>query len=186
MRGVRHRSRVFNRGEGCYGGRCRGVGPGRGKTEVRAQGEGATAKKKQKVCACVPGECGEGGRTPLARPERGWDARRRDPRVNGADLYVVRVSKVGVGAAKPCWRCVRWCAWSGVKRIFHWDPGLGRFEVLKVNGTEGEGVYETSSDVRLFAGAVREHSGSIRFSGWFADGFVSRIDVFVLASRCVS
>ncbi|KAN0080134.1 hypothetical protein V8E55_009700 [Tylopilus felleus] len=57
-------------------------------------------------------------------PERRWDARRRDPRVNGADLYVVRVSKAGVGAAKPCWRCVQWCAWSGVKRIFHWDPAL--------------------------------------------------------------
>ena len=41
---------------------------------------------------------------------------------------------------------------SGVKRIFHWDPG--RFEVLKVNGAEGADVYETSSDTRLFAGAV--------------------------------
>ncbi|KAF8550644.1 hypothetical protein OG21DRAFT_1446308 [Imleria badia] len=109
--------------------------------------KGAGAKKKL-ACACA-----QGGRTALSRPERGWDARRRDPRVNGADLYVVRVSKAGMGASKPCWRCVRWCAWSGVKRIFHWDPVLGRFEVLKVNGAEGEDVYETSSDARLFAGA---------------------------------
>jgi hypothetical protein len=85
---------------------------------------------------------------------RSLNARRRDPRVNGADLYVVRVVKSSTGSAKPCWRCVRWCSWSGVRRIFHWNPVEGRFDVVKVNGV-GEGdVYETQADTRLFAGAV--------------------------------
>ncbi|KAG1775624.1 hypothetical protein EV702DRAFT_972718 [Suillus placidus] len=87
------------------------------------------------------------------RPPRGWDARRRDSRVNGADIYVARVIKNGLGAAKPCWRCVHWCWWFGVKRIFHWNPVIGDFEVLKVN--EGyKDHYETQTDVRLFARLV--------------------------------
>ncbi|KIK97332.1 hypothetical protein PAXRUDRAFT_136499 [Paxillus rubicundulus Ve08.2h10] len=86
----------------------------------------------------------------------GWsrDARRRDARVNGADLYVVRVVKSRTGSAKPCWRCVRWCSWSGVRRIFHWNPVEGRFDVVKVNSVEEGEVYETQADTRLFAGAV--------------------------------
>ncbi|KAG1742598.1 hypothetical protein EDD22DRAFT_1006585 [Suillus occidentalis] len=77
-------------------------------------------------------------------------ARRRDSRVNGADIYVARVIKNGLGAAKPCWRCIHWCWWFGVKRIFHWNPVVGDFEVLKVN--EGyKDHYETQTDVRLFA-----------------------------------
>jgi hypothetical protein len=123
----------LNHGEGDHDGRCRVC--------LDARPKAAKKKLTRDVEA-------------LARSERRWDARRRDPRVNGADLYVVRVCKGGTGAAKPCWRCVRWCAWSGVKRIFHWDPVVGRFEVLKVNGAEGADVYETSSDARLFAGAV--------------------------------
>ncbi|KAG1724603.1 hypothetical protein EDB19DRAFT_1644475 [Suillus lakei] len=87
------------------------------------------------------------------RPPRGWDARRRDSRVNGADIYVARVIKNGLGAAKPCWRCVHWCWWFGVKRIFHWNPAIGEFEMLKVN--EGyKDHYETQTDVRLFARLV--------------------------------
>ncbi|KAG2117147.1 uncharacterized protein F5147DRAFT_750885 [Suillus discolor] len=71
-------------------------------------------------------------------------------RVNGADIYVARVIKNGLGAAKPCWRCIHWCWWFGVKRIFHWNPVIGDFEVLKVN--EGfKDHYETQTDVRLFA-----------------------------------
>ena len=120
----------MNRGEDDHDGRCRACVGARPKVAKKKLTEAHT------------------------RSERRWDARRRDPRVNGADLYVVRVNKGGTGAAKPCWRCVRWCAWSGVKRIFHWDPAVGRFEVLKVNGAEGADVYETSSDARLFAGAV--------------------------------
>ncbi|KAH8077087.1 hypothetical protein BXZ70DRAFT_902471 [Cristinia sonorae] len=81
---------------------------------------------------------------------------RRDPRMNGADLYVARVTKQGMGCAKPCWRCLEWARWAGIKRIFHWDEGLGRFEVVKVNAVQVE-PYGTSSDVRLFAGLVRSY-----------------------------
>ncbi|KAG2757714.1 hypothetical protein P692DRAFT_20711722 [Suillus brevipes Sb2] len=88
-----------------------------------------------------------------ASTQRRWDARRRDSRVNGADIYVARVIKNGLGAAKPCWRCIHWCWWFGVKRIFHWNPVVGDFEVLKVN--EGfKDHYETQTDVRLFARLV--------------------------------
>ncbi|KAG1896238.1 uncharacterized protein F5891DRAFT_958882, partial [Suillus fuscotomentosus] len=87
------------------------------------------------------------------RPPRGRNARRRDSKVNGADIYVARVIKNGLGAAKPCWRCIHWCWWFGVKRIFHWNPVIGDFEVLKVN--EGyKDHYETQTDVRLFARLV--------------------------------
>jgi len=80
-----------------------------------------------------------------------WDARRRDPRVNGADIYVARFTKQGVGSARPCWRCLEWCRWAGVKRVFHWNGEASRFEVVKVNGVHGD-VYETHADGRLFAG----------------------------------
>ena len=134
----------MNHGEGDHDGQCRGLGAR------------PTRKAAKKKWTCESDAEDEGGRVrvALARSERRWDARRRDPRVNGADLYVVRVRKGGTGAARPCWRCVRWCAWSGVRRIFHWDPVVGRFEVVKVNGAEEEGVYETTSDARLFGGAV--------------------------------
>ena len=62
--------------------------------------------------------------------------RRRDPRINGADIYVARVTKVGMGSAKPCWRCVEWCRWAGVKRIFHWNGEDGKFDMVKVNTAE--------------------------------------------------
>ncbi|KAI8996306.1 hypothetical protein BD414DRAFT_520239 [Trametes punicea] len=80
-----------------------------------------------------------------------WDARRRDPRANGADIYVARFTKNGMGSAKPCWRCLEWCRWAGVKRIFHWNADEGRFDVVKVNSAES-GQYETHADIRLFAG----------------------------------
>ncbi|KAH7911128.1 hypothetical protein BJ138DRAFT_1113351 [Hygrophoropsis aurantiaca] len=79
------------------------------------------------------------------------DIRRRDPRVNGADIYVVRVVKNGFGSAQPCWRCVRWCHWSGIKRIFHWNSVERRFDIVKVNNLDND-VYETQADTRLFAG----------------------------------
>ena len=82
-----------------------------------------------------------------------WSARRRDPRINGADIYVARVTKVGMGSARPCWRCVEWCRWAGVKRIFHWNGEDGKFDMVKVNTAE-RGQYETHADVRLFAGMV--------------------------------
>jgi hypothetical protein len=46
--------------------------------------------------------------------DKSLELRRRDLRVNGADLYVARVTKNGMGNAKPCWRCLEWCKWSGV------------------------------------------------------------------------
>ncbi|OSC96403.1 hypothetical protein PYCCODRAFT_1379249 [Trametes coccinea BRFM310] len=82
-----------------------------------------------------------------------WDARRRDPRANGADIYVARFTKNGMGTAKPCWRCLEWCRWAGVKRIFHWNAEEGKFDVVKVNSAES-GQYETHADIRLFAGLV--------------------------------
>lgn len=88
--------------------------------------------------------------------DKGWDARRRDPRVNGADIYVARFTKNGtMGSAAPCWRCLEWCRWAGVKRIFHWNGDEARFDVVKVNNAQGAGMYETHADVRLFAGLVR-------------------------------
>lgn len=85
--------------------------------------------------------------------DRCWSTRRRDPRINGADIYVARVTKNGVGSAKPCWRCVEWCRWAGVKRIFHWNGQEHRFDVIKVNSAERQ-AYETNSDARLFNGSV--------------------------------
>lgn len=85
--------------------------------------------------------------------DKSWGARRRDPRVNGADLYVVRVTRSGVGNAQPCWRCVRWCALSGVKRIFHWNPKEGKFDMTKVND-ESCVFYQTKADTQLFSGAT--------------------------------
>ena len=100
--------------------------------------------------------CAAGG--PVANEgEKAWNARRRDPRINGADIYVARVTKVGMGSARPCWRCVEWCRWAGVKRIFHWNGEDGKFEVVKVNTAERD-QYETHADIRLFAGMVRHSS----------------------------
>lgn len=66
-------------------------------------------------------------------------------------MYVARVTKHGMGGAKPCWRCLEWCRWAGVKRVFHWDDQEGRFEMVKVNSMEREN-YETKADMRLSAG----------------------------------
>ncbi|VDB92211.1 unnamed protein product [Peniophora sp. CBMAI 1063] len=82
---------------------------------------------------------------------KAWAARRRDPRVNGADIYVARVTKSGMGSARPCWRCLEWCRWAGVKRIFHWNADAGTFDAVKVNSADPN-KYETHADVRLFAG----------------------------------
>lgn len=81
------------------------------------------------------------------------DSRRRDSKMNGADIYVARVTKRGMGSAKPCWRCLHWCYWAGIKRIFHWDEVAGRWEVVKVN-SPGRDQYETTADARLHAGMV--------------------------------
>ncbi|KAI5984622.1 hypothetical protein EDD15DRAFT_2480115 [Pisolithus albus] len=105
------------------------------------------------ACAVNQKPCFEPGRqrSKSKRDRQGWT--RQHPRVNGADLYVVRVTRSGVGNAQPCWRCVRWCALSGVKRIFHWNPKEGKFEVVKVND-ESCVFYQTQADTRLFSGAT--------------------------------
>jgi len=114
--------------------------------ESRAQG-GSDDSDGQSECGCS----GPDYAPPLWNPGKGWGERRRDPRVNGADIYVARVTKSGMGNAKPCWRCLEWCRWAGVKRVFHWSGDEGRFEVVKVNSAEREN-YETRADLRLFAG----------------------------------
>lgn len=98
----------------------------------------------------LDGDCCTGGPRP---DDKTWGARRRDSRVNGADIYVARVTKVGMGTARPCWRCLEWCRWAGVKRIFHWNAEDGRFDAVKVNSAE-RNQYETHADIRLFAGLV--------------------------------
>ena len=98
--------------------------------------------------------------TNTANPDNGsmlrgpsWHSRRRDSRINGADLYVARITKNGCGNAKPCWRCLEWCRWAGIKRIFHWNMETNSFDVVKVNNAEAL-HYETHADFRLFAGLV--------------------------------
>jgi len=81
----------------------------------------------------------------------GWSSRTRDLKMNGADIYIVRVTKTGCGNARPCWRCLEWCRWAGVKRIFHWSEVTNQFDMVKVNSAE-LGQYETHADYRLFAG----------------------------------
>lgn len=75
----------------------------------------------------------------------GIDLRRRDPRVSGSDLYVARVKKTGMGNAMPCWRCLEWCRWAGVKRVFHWSGDEERWLVIKVNDLAGQ-CYQTRAD----------------------------------------
>ncbi|KAG0706239.1 hypothetical protein DFH29DRAFT_980513 [Suillus ampliporus] len=85
------------------------------------------------TCCAIDGELSPPCDMLFVEPSRGWDARRRDSRVNGADIYVARVIKNGLGSAKPCWRCIHW--------------------LLKVN--EGyKDYYETQADVRLFSRLV--------------------------------
>lgn len=84
---------------------------------------------------------------------KAYDARRRDPRVNGSDIYVVRVLKNGMGSARPCGRCLEWCSWAGVKRIFHWNEVDNRFDVVKVSAYRTE-IYQTHADERMAMGTV--------------------------------
>ena len=77
----------------------------------------------------------------------GYHDRRRDSRVNGSDLYVARVTKGGLGCAKPCWRCLEWCRWAGIKRVFHFSSN-GTLEVIKVSEARPEDMYSTAYDVR--------------------------------------
>ncbi|KAF8192822.1 hypothetical protein K438DRAFT_1919299 [Mycena galopus ATCC 62051] len=76
--------------------------------------------------------------------------RARCPKLNGCDLYVCRITKNGeFGCSKPCWRCVDWCAWAGIRRIFHWSMEEGQFICLKVRDASQAECYETMADVRF-------------------------------------
>ena len=127
---------------------ARGGGGSRSGEAGRNGSGGAGGDKRSASCrshASSPAPPGEA--------DKAWSARRRDPRINGADIYVARVTKVGMGSAKPCWRCVEWCRWAGVKRIFHWNGEDGKFDMVKVNTAERD-QYETHADIRLYAGMV--------------------------------
>ncbi|KAI0062969.1 hypothetical protein BV25DRAFT_1870135 [Artomyces pyxidatus] len=131
-----------------------------GGAESSSSGGGESCGGCEKGGSCARGrKCSQssdrGYRTtqgsPVGEGGRAWSARRRDSRVNGADIYVVRVNKVGMGDAKPCWRCLEWCRWAGVKRVFHWNAEAGRFDMVKVNTVDRD-QYATHADVRLYAG----------------------------------
>ena len=123
---------------------------------------------KRRARRVLEGACWTAGGPVVVEAEKAWSARRRDPRINGADIYVARVTKVGMGSARPCWRCVEWCRWAGVKRIFHWNGEEGRFDVVKVNTAERD-QYETHADIRLFAGMVSCRLFSLRDPPFFSD-----------------
>jgi len=80
------------------------------------------------------------------------NSRRRNAKVNGADVYVARITRSGVamGSAKPCCRCLQWCHWAGIKRVFHWDPISCHWERVTVN-MPGSDHYSTTADFRLWA-----------------------------------
>lgn len=96
-------------------------------------------------------------------------------RVTGSDLYVVRLTRSGAfGNAMPCWRCLEWCKWAGVKRIFHYtiedmadstvndgvgsnpcgrkESRKGRWVCIKVNEATPESCYWTQGDGKILAG----------------------------------
>jgi len=113
--------------------------------ERRSSGEAAKKRKRGVAVPVQQAECCD------SVPKPSWDTRRRDPRISGADVYVARVTRKGIiGPASPCWRCIEWCRWAGIKRIFHWDPENGRWEVVKVNDVDK--VYCTNSDLKMVGG----------------------------------
>ncbi|KAF7321134.1 CMP/dCMP-type deaminase domain-containing protein [Mycena chlorophos] len=102
----------------------------------------------------------ERGRKARAKADAGkWQKRAtagrriRLAKLNGADLYVCRVTRSGeLACSKPCWRCIEWCAWAGIKRIFHWSVLEQRFICLKVaEAAATHDCYETVMDSRLLA-----------------------------------
>ncbi|OSX58020.1 hypothetical protein POSPLADRAFT_1061107 [Postia placenta MAD-698-R-SB12] len=135
----------------------------------KGKGKGASRPQPRRSSSSSSGDSSgsEGSRSPASEPcgsgcgggpagvrdvAKGWHARRRDPRANGADLYVARFTKNGMGTARPCWRCLEWCRWAGIKRIFHWNDEERKFDMIKVNNAQDYVMYETHADLRLFAG----------------------------------
>jgi len=153
--------------------------------EVAEAGEGESTGvegKRRARRASSGGACWAAGGPVVVDVEKAWSARRRDPRINGADIYVARVTKVGMGSAKPCWRCLEWCRWAGVKRIFHWNGEEGKFDMVKVNTAE-RGQYETHADIRLFAGMVRCRFFPPSLLAVFSDGVLHAGLVASLTAR---
>ncbi|QRV99529.1 deoxycytidylate deaminase (dCMP deaminase) [Ceratobasidium sp. AG-Ba] len=62
-----------------------------------------------------------------------WNSNKRNKRTNGTDIYVVRVASgtTPVGSARPCARCLFWCYWAGIRRVFYWDASAGGFVSVK-------------------------------------------------------
>ena len=72
-----------------------------------------------------------------------------------------------MGNAMPCWRCLEWCKWAGVKRVFHYAVGednedvgtkkgkekeriqRGKWVCVKVNDVKPEDCYWTQGDGRI-------------------------------------
>jgi hypothetical protein len=112
---------------------------------------GAGRRKKKSKAPVIELECDVTTEDLKKAP----DSRRRDPKVNGADLYVVRVTKSGCGSASPCGRCIKWCEWAGVRRVFHWDGVVGQWVMIKVNEQSTMGKsYTTNADIRVLDGTV--------------------------------
>ncbi|KAG8795233.1 hypothetical protein FRC12_016874 [Ceratobasidium sp. 428] len=74
----------------------------------------------------------------------------RHPRVNGADIYVARVkflqsslfpvsdiTATPVGCARPCTRCLIWCRWAGIRRVFYWASTSGSASDTDTGGEGG-------------------------------------------------
>jgi len=142
---AKRKSAAGTRGGGNRSGDAGRSGSGAG---AGSENDGGKQRVQLSESAC---RSHSGTPAPPGEADKAWSARRRDPRINGADLYVARVTKVGMGSAKPCWRCVEWCRWAGVKRIFHWNGEDGKFDMVKVNTAERD-QYETHADIRLYAG----------------------------------
>jgi len=150
---------------GTSGGFHESADPRAGKVEVKRKSKRKTHPSTSKTRLTSREEREESDNTsssssfPSPSPSKTWDARRRDPKINGADLYVARITKTKNqnqnrprGSAHPCWRCVEWARWAGIKRIFHWNADLGKFDVVKVNNVQCSEKYETNADYRMFAG----------------------------------
>ena len=74
---------------------ARGGGGSRSGDAGRNESGGAGGEKRNASCrshAASPAPPGEA--------DKAWSARRRDPRINGANIYVARVTKVGMGGSK--------------------------------------------------------------------------------------
>ncbi|KAF8604371.1 hypothetical protein BDV93DRAFT_544069 [Ceratobasidium sp. AG-I] len=123
----------------------------------------------------------------------------RNTRTNGADIYVARVRlprstsqdsatsdsdpesedtryATPVGSARPCTRCLMWCHWAGIRRVFYWSTfdaesgdssgtkasQAGRFvcikpaEALRNISLGGNGEeYVTQADLRIVSGTFQ-------------------------------